>query len=44
MNCEGGSTFENPDGGGEIVDSSGCFEGSGDDGGGGDEIVGEGVV
>lgn len=37
-------TFKDADGSGKVVDSAGGLEGSGDDGGGGDEIVGEGVV
>ena len=40
----GACTFEDPYGGREVVDSSGCLDGCGDDGWGGDEIVGEGVV
>ena len=40
----GGHTFEDPYGGGEIVNSSRCFEGGGDDRGGGDKIVGESVI
>ena len=39
-----GRTLENADGGGKVVDPPGGLEGSGDDGGRGDEIVGEGVV
>ena len=37
-------TLEDPDGGGVVVDSPGSPEGGGEDGGRGDEIVGEGVV
>lgn len=37
-------TFENADGSSKVVDSPGSLEGSGDDRGRGDEIVGEGVV
>lgn len=37
-------TLENADSGGKVVDSAGGLEGSGDDGDGRDEIVGEGVV
>lgn len=40
----GRRTFENPDGGSKVVDSSGGLEGSGDDRGRGHEIVGKGVV
>jgi hypothetical protein len=42
----GGSerTFEDTDGGGEVVDAAGGLEGSGEDLDGGDEIVGEAVV
>jgi hypothetical protein len=40
----GGRTLEDADGGGEVVDSPGGPEGGGQDGRGGDEIVGEGVV
>jgi hypothetical protein len=49
--CEGGDgtmgvwrTFEDSDGGGEVVDAAGGLEGGSDDGRGRDEIVGEGVV
>lgn len=38
------STFEDPHGGGEVVDSPCGFQGGGDNGGGGDEVVGEGIV
>ena len=37
-------TFEDTDSSAEVIHSSGSLEGSGDDRGGGDEIVGEGVV
>ena len=37
-------TLEYPDGGREVVDAPGGSEGSDDDAGGGDEIVGESVV
>lgn len=37
-------TLKNADGGGVVVDAAGGLEGSLDDGGGGDEIVAEGVV
>ncbi len=37
-------TLEDADGGREVVDSPGSLEGGGEDGRGGDEIVGEGVV
>ena len=37
-------TFEDSDGGGEVVDSAGSLEGGGHDADGGNEIVGEGVV
>lgn len=37
-------TLKDADGGGKVVDPSGGLEGSGDDRGGGDEIIGEGVV
>lgn len=37
-------TLEDPDSGGEVVDSPRSPEGSGNNGGRGDEIVGEGVV
>jgi hypothetical protein len=37
-------TFEDADGGSKVVDSPSGLEGGGDDGGRGDEIVGEGVV
>lgn len=37
-------TFEDTDSSAKVVDPSGGLEGSGDDRGGGDEIVGEGVV
>lgn len=40
----GSRTFEDSDGSGEVVDTAGSLQGSSDDGGGGDEIVGEGVV
>ncbi len=40
----GGHTFEDPYGRGEIVDSSRCFEGGGDDRGGRNKIVGESIV
>lgn len=39
-----GRTFENADSSSKVVDSPGGLEGSGDDGGRRDEIVGEGVV
>lgn len=39
-----GRTFEDPDGGGEIVDSSRGSQSGGDDGRRWDEIVGEAVV
>lgn len=39
-----GRTLEDTNGGGEVVDPSSGFESSDDDGGRGDEIVGEGVV
>jgi hypothetical protein len=38
------STLEDPDGGGEVVDSPRGTQGGRDDGGRGDEVVGEGVV
>ena len=37
-------TFENADSSSKVVDSPGGLEGGGDDGGRGDEVVGEGVV
>ena len=37
-------TLEYPDGGGEVVDAPGGSEGSDDNAGGGDKIVGESVV
>jgi hypothetical protein len=37
-------TLEDADGGREVVDTAGGFQGGGDDLGRGDEIVGEGVV
>jgi hypothetical protein len=37
-------TLENSDGRGEVVDTPGSAESGGDDGGGGDEIIGEAVV
>lgn len=37
-------TFEDSDGGGKIIHAAGSAKGSYDDRGGGDEIVGEGVV
>lgn len=37
-------TFEDADSSAEVVDSTGGLEGSGDDGGRGDKIVGESVV
>lgn len=37
-------TLEDPDGGGVVVDSPGSPESGGENGGGGNEIVGEGVV
>lgn len=40
----GEPTLEDSDGGGEVVDATGSAEGSGDDGGRGDEIVGKAVV
>ena len=40
----GRRTLEDADGSGEVVDSPGSAESGGEDGGGGDEIVGEGVV
>ena len=40
----GKRTLEYPDGGGEVVDAPGGSEGSDDDAGRGDEIVGESVV
>ena len=40
----GGRTFENPDSGRVIVDSPRRSQGRGDDGGRGNEIVGESVV
>jgi hypothetical protein len=44
-NVFGGSrTLENSDGRGEVVDTPGSAESGGDDGGRGDEIVGEAVV
>lgn len=39
-----GHTFENADSSSKVVDSPSSLEGSGDDSGRGDEIVGEGVV
>lgn len=44
MICGNLRTLENADSGSEVVDTAGSLEGSGDDGNGGDEIVGEGVV
>ena len=41
---EGQITFENADGGREVVDPPCGLQGSDNNGGGGDEIVGEGVV
>lgn len=37
-------TLENPDSGGEVVDTAGSLQGRGEDLNGGDEIVGEAVV
>jgi hypothetical protein len=43
--CSGGwFTFEYPNGGRVVIDSSRSLQRSSDDGGGRDEIVGEGVV
>ena len=38
------NTFENPDGGGEVVDTTRSAQGSGENFNGGDEIVSEAVV
>lgn len=38
------NTFKDADGGGEVVDPSCGLQRCDDDGGGGDEVVGEGVV
>jgi hypothetical protein len=40
----GRRTFEDSDGGGEVVDSTGSLESGNDDRRSGDQIVGEGVV
>lgn len=37
-------TLEDADSGGEVVDSAGGLEGSGDNGDGGDQVVSESVV
>lgn len=37
-------TLEDTDGRRKVVDTPGCADSSGDDGGGGDEIIGEAVV
>lgn len=39
-----GRTLEDPDSGGEVVDTAGRLQGSSKDLNGGNEIVGEGVV
>ena len=44
MGYSGRRTLENPDSGGEVVDTPGGTESGGDDGRRGDEIVGEAVV
>ena len=40
----GGTTFEDANGGGEVVDATGSLEGGGENFDGGDEVVGEAVV